>query len=190
MKRQKVIKPILSAMFLALGLVLPFLTGQIQHIGNMLLPMHIPVLLCGFICGWQYGISVGFIMPLMRSALFGMPVMFPNAVAMAFELAAYGFLSGFLFHKARWQCIRSLYRCLIITMLGGRVIWGIAMAVIMGLGSGVFTVEAFMAGAFLNSIPGIIAQLILIPAVMLALDKTHLVPMKNNKHKHKHCEKT
>ena len=169
-------------MLLGLGLVLPFLTGQIQSIGNMLLPMHIPVLLCGFICGPQYGITVGFILPLMRSSLFGMPVMFPGAVAMAFELASYGFLSGFLFRKARWQCIRSLYRCLIITMLGGRIIWGIAMAVIMGLSAGTFTIEAFFAGAFINAIPGIIVQLVLIPAVMLALDKTHLVPMKKHKH--------
>ena len=184
MSKQKIFKPVLSAMLLAIGLVLPFLTGQIQSIGNMLLPMHIPVLLCGFICGWQYGISVGFILPLMRSAIFGMPVMFPNAVAMAFELASYGFLSGFLFCKARWQCICSLYRCLILTMLGGRIVWGIAQAIILGLSSSTFTFQAFIAGAFLNSIPGIIVQLILIPAVMLALDKTHLVPMKNNGHKH------
>ena len=181
--KNKLFKPVLSAMLLALGLVLPFLTGQIQSIGNMLLPMHIPVLLCGFICGPQYGITVGFIMPLMRSALFGMPVMFPGAIAMAFELGAYGLLSGFLFRKAKWQCIRSLYRSLIMTMLGGRIVWGIAMAIIMYASSGVFTLKAFLAGAFTNAIPGIIIQLIIIPAVMLALDKTHLVTMKKHKHK-------
>lgn len=176
-------------MLLALGLVLPFLTGQIQHIGNMLLPMHIPVLLCGFICGWQYGISIGFILPLMRSALFGMPVMFPNAVSMAFELACYGFLAGFLFQRAKWQCIRSLYRCLVLTMLGGRIVWGIAQAALFGFDRTAFTFQAFIAGAFLNSVPGIVLQLILIPAVMLALDKTHLVPLKNSRHRHGHCSK-
>ncbi|MBQ3005846.1 MAG: ECF transporter S component [Clostridia bacterium] len=168
----------LSAMFIAIGIVLPFFTGQIQQIGNMLLPMHIPVLLCGFICGWQYGATVGFILPLMRSALFTMPVMFPNAVSMAFELATYGFLAGFLFTHAKWKCMKSLYRCLIITMLGGRVVWGVVHAILLGMGDNAFTLTAFLTSAFLNAIPGIILQLVLIPAIMLVLDKTHLVPMK------------
>lgn len=178
MKNKKLVNLILAALFLGIGLVLPFLTGQIQKIGNMLLPMHIPVLLCGFICGPQYGLLIGAILPVMRSAIFGMPVMYPNAVAMAFELAAYGFISGFLFSRAKWQCVRSLYRCLVAAMIGGRVVWGVAQCILLGLGS--FTVEMFIAGAFLNAIPGIILQLVLIPAVMLALDKTHLVPMKKH----------
>ena len=90
-----------SAMFIALGLVLPFLTGQIPQFGNMLLPMHIPVILCGLICGWRYGAIVGFVLPLLRYALFGMPVLFPTGIAMSFELAAYGFFSGFLYEKSR-----------------------------------------------------------------------------------------
>ena len=60
---------VLAAMFLAIGLVLPFFTGQIPQIGSMLLPMHLPVLLCGLICGWQYGVVVGFVAPLMHAAL-------------------------------------------------------------------------------------------------------------------------
>jgi len=72
-------------MFIAIGLVLPFFTGQIPQIGRMLLPMHIPVFLCGLICGWKYGLMVGFILPLLRYAVFGMPVIFPNGIAMAFE---------------------------------------------------------------------------------------------------------
>ncbi len=175
-------KLIISAMLLAIGLILPFFTGQIQQIGNMLLPMHIPVMLCGLICGWQYGLAVGFIMPLMRSFLFGMPVLYPNALAMAFELCTYGFVIGFLFSNARWQCIRSLYRCLIISMLSGRIVWGIVQAVLLGMGESGFTISMFISGAFLNAIPGIIAQLILIPLIMLALDKTHLVPMKKCRH--------
>lgn len=178
MKNKKLVNLILAALFLGIGLVLPLLTGQIQKIGNMLLPMHIPVLLCGFICGPQYGVLVGAVLPVMRSAIFGMPVMYPNAVAMAFELAAYGFISGFLFKRAKWQCIRSLYRCLVAAMLGGRAVWGIAQAVLLGFDG--FTVSAFIAGAFLNAVPGIILQLVLIPAIMLALDKTHLVPMKKH----------
>lgn len=52
-----------SALFLALAMVLPFLTGQIPEIGSMLCPMHIPALLCGFMCGWPWGLAVGFISP-------------------------------------------------------------------------------------------------------------------------------
>ena len=179
MKKNELKNLVIAAMLLALGLVLPFLTGQIQQIGNMLLPMHFPVILCGLICGWKYGLGVGFILPLLRSALFSMPVMYPNAFAMAFELAAYGFFVGFLFSHAKWQCIKSLYRCLIISMLLGRVVWGVVMTVILGLGADGFTLTAFLTSAFINAIPGIVAQLILIPAIMLALDKTHFVRFKN-----------
>lgn len=173
MKNKKLVNLILAALFLGIGLVLPFVTGQIQKIGNMLLPMHIPVLLCGFICGPQFGILVGFVLPLMRSALFGMPVMYPDAVAMAFELAAYGFVSGFIFGKAKGKGIISVYGSLVAAMLTGRVIWGIARALLLGLDG--FTFKMFIAGAFVNAVPGIILQLILIPAVVLALDKTNLI---------------
>lgn len=178
MKKSELNNLIISAMLLAIGLVLPFFTGQIQQIGNMILPMHFPVILCGLICGWKYGLGVGFIMPILRSALFSMPVMYPSAVAMAFELASYGFFVGFLFTKAKWQCIKSLYRCLIMSMVLGRVVWGIAMTVLLGFGADGFTFSAFLSGALLNAIPGIIAQLILIPGIMLALNRTHLVHFK------------
>ncbi len=181
MKRNKYIQNLtLSAMFLAVGLVLPFLTGQIKQIGNMLLPMHIPVLLCGLICGWQYGGIVGLILPLLRNVLFGMPPM-PNAVSMAFELAAYGFVIGFLYNTSRWKCIFSLYRSMLISMVAGRVVWGVVQAVILGIGGTGFTFKMFMAGAFLNAIPGIILQLILIPAIMVALNRTGLVPFSKKK---------
>lgn len=179
---KKINKLVLSAMLLAVGIILPFLTGQLQQFGNMLLPMHIPVMLCGLICGQWYGLTIGFILPIMRSGLFGMPAIFPNAVSMAFELAAYGFIIGYLFSHAKWQCIRSLYRCLITAMLGGRFIWGIVNAILVGISGGIFTPEIFITSAFLNAIPGIIIQLILIPSIMLALHKTHLVPFRKNKH--------
>lgn len=170
-----------AALFLALGMVLPLLTGQIQQIGNKLLPMHIPVMLCGLICGWKYGLCVGAVLPIVRSLFFTMPVLYPTAVAMSFELAAYGFLLGFLFSHARWQCVRSLYRCLIAAMLGGRVLWGAVMALLMGVSGETFTFQAFFAGAFLNAVPGIVLQLVLIPSVMLLLDRTHLVPFQRGR---------
>lgn len=166
----------LAAMFLALGMVLPFATGQIPQIGNMLLPMHIPVLLCGLICGWQYGAVVGFILPLFRSVVFGAPVFFPNATAMAFELMTYGLVAGLLYGRSKWQCIRTLYRCLIAAMLAGRLVWGTVQVIQLGISGSGFTWQMFLAGAFLNAIPGIVAQLILIPTIMVALNRTGLVP--------------
>lgn len=174
----------LSAMFLALGLVLPFLTGQIPQIGSMLLPMHIPVFLCGLICGWQYGAVVGFILPLLRSALFGAPVMFPAATAMAFELMTYGLVAGIMYGLSRWQCIVSLYRSLIVAMLAGRAVWGIVQVIQLGFSGSEFTWKMFISGALLNAIPGIIVQFVLIPAIMAALNRTGLVPYK------KHPKKT
>ena len=170
---------LLAALFLAIGLVLPFFTGQIKEIGNMLLPMHLPVFLCALICGWQYGTAVGFIMPLLRFALFSMPRM-PTALAMAFEMAAYAFAAGFLYSRARWQCTRMLYRSLII-----------AMIVLLGLSGGAFTWQMFISGAFLNAIPGIILQLVLIPAIMVALDRAKLVPFRRSEENpHTHREET
>lgn len=176
----KIKKLTLAAMFMAIGMVLPFLTGQIPQIGNMLLPMHIPVLLCGLICGWKYGAVVGFISPLLRSIIFTMPPFYPVAIAMAFELAAYGFIAGFLYKRSRWQCVFALYRCLIAAMIGGRIVWGVAQVVLLGLRSMPFTWQAFIAGAVLNAIPGIVLQLILIPTIMVALNKTGLVPFAKN----------
>ena len=177
-KNKSLLNIVLSAMFLAIALILPFLTGQIKDFGSMLLPMHIPVMLCGLVCGWQYGLTIGAIAPLLRSALFGMPVMFPSAISMAFELATYGFVIGIIFQKARWKCIKSLYRCLIISMVSGRIVWGIVQCILLGLGENGFTISMFVSGAIVKAIPGIILQLMLIPTVMLMLGKTHLVHMK------------
>lgn len=165
---------VLAAMFLALGIVLPFFTGQIPQIGSMLLPMHLPVLVCGLICGWQYGTVVGFVLPLMRMSMFGMPPLL-TAVAMAFELAAYGGIAGFLYNRSRWQCVVALYRSLVIAMIGGRIVWGAVRVLMTGVAGEAFTWQMFMAGAFLNAIPGIILQLVLIPALMVALHRTGMV---------------
>lgn len=165
---------VLAAMFLALALVLPFLTGQIPQIGGMLLPMHLPVFLCGLICGWQYGAVVGFVAPLMRMALFGMPPLVA-AVAMAFELAAYGGIAGFLYNRSRWQCVVALYRALLAAMVGGRIVWAAVRVVMTGVASVPFTWQIFLTEALVNAIPGIILQLVFIPVLMVALDRTGMV---------------
>lgn len=169
----------LTAMFLAIGIILPFFTGQIPQIGAMLLPMHLPVFLCTLICGWKWGLPMAFILPLMRSVLFGMPVIYPSALAMAFELATYAFVAGFMYEKSRWQCIRALYRSLLTAMAAGRIVWGIAQTILLGISGSAFSFQAFISGALLNAVPGIILQLILVPAVLVALNRTKLVPFKH-----------
>lgn len=179
-RKSNIINLTLAAMFMALGLVLPFLTGQIQQIGSMLLPMHLPVLLCGLICGWKYGATIGFLLPLLRYFLFGMPPIFPVGIAMAFELLTYGLVVGFMYSHSRWQCIISLYRSLLTAMIAGRIVWGTVEIMLLGLGENGFTWQAFMAGAFLNAVPGIVLQLVAVPAIMIALNKTGLVRFRKN----------
>ncbi len=178
MNMQNIKNLTLAATFMAVGLLLPFLTGQIQVIGNMLLPMHIPVLLCGLICGWKYGALVGLVLPVTRFMLFGMPPLYPVGIAMTFELAAYGLVVGFLYGRSRWQCVVALYRSMLAAMITGRVVWGVAQTLLLGLGENGFTLRIFMAGALLNAIPGIVVQLTLIPLIMVALNRTGIVPFR------------
>ncbi len=169
-KMNSLIKLVLSAMFLALAITLPFLTGQLHEIGNALCPMHIPVFLCGFFCGPFYGLAVGFIAPLLRFALFGMPPLIPMGVAMSFELAAYGVISGAMYKALRGKKF-GIYISLISAMLCGRLVWGAARTVFYGLGKAEFGFAAFIAGGFTNAVPGIILQLVLIPVAVMAVEK-------------------
>lgn len=172
MKRNQLINLALSAMFLALAFVMPFLTGQIQQIGNMLCPMHIPVILCGFVCGGPWGLAVGFIAPFLRSLILGMPPMYPVAFAMAFELAAYGLLSGVLyrvFPKKKGY----IYLSLIISMIIGRLVWGVVQFLCAGLDASAFGFASFWAGAVANAIPGIVLQLVIIPVAVMLFEKNN-----------------
>lgn len=174
MKKSPTKNLVLAGLFLALGLLFPFLTGQIPEIGSKMLPMHIPVLLCGFVCGWPYGLVVGFVTPVFRSLLFGMPPMFPAAAAMAFELAVYGFMTGLLYKLLPKKNV-FIFVTLIVSMIAGRIVWGAASYILYGLNNTAFTWEIFAAGAFLNAIPGIVIQIVLIPAVVIALKKAKLI---------------
>lgn len=169
-KKNNLFLLMLSAMLLAMALYLPFLTGQIPEIGNMLCPMHLPVLLCGFLCGPMYGLVVGFVSPLLRFLLFGVPPLIPKGISMCFELAVYGFVSGLLYRKLPRKKL-SIYIALFGAMTSGRIVWGIARTLFFRLGSSEFGWEAFMAGAFLTAIPGIIVQIILIPVIVMALEE-------------------
>ena len=162
-----------AALYLAIAMVLPFITGQIPSVGNALSPMHLPVLLCGFMCGWPWGVAVGFIAPLLRSVTFGMPAMFPSAVGMAFELMVYGGMAGFL-HRKLPRKKGGTYAVLLISMISGRIVWGVVRVILAGLSGSSFTWALFLAGAVTNAIPGIILQLVLIPILVSVLERAGL----------------
>lgn len=171
MQKKHLKQLILSAFFLALGIVLPFLTMQIKEIGDTLLPMHLPVLLCGAICGWKYGFAIGLILPPFRSLLFGMPPLYPNAVWMAVELSVYGLVFGLLCRRLGKKHIGLLYASLLSAMLAGRIAWGITKGILLGIGGKTFPVSAFIAGGFVDALPGILLQLVLIPFILKITEK-------------------
>ena len=144
---------VLAALFLALAFVLPMVTGHVPQVGNMLCPMHFPILLCGFVLGGPWGLAVGFAAPLLRSVLFGMPPLYPIALSMAFELAAYGAVSGWLYRRVK-HTLPMTYAA---------------------LGGSSFPFSAFLSGALFTAVPGIIAQLVLIPLIVTALQKAKVI---------------
>lgn len=165
---------VLAALFLALAFLLPMITGHIPQVGSMLCPMHFPVLLAGFVLGGPWGLAVGFVAPLLRSVLFGMPPMFPTAISMAFELATYGFVSGVVYRKVQ-HTLPMTYVTLLTAMVTGRIVWGVVRFILAGLTGSSFPFSAFLSGALLTALPGIIAQLILIPLIITALQKSRVL---------------
>jgi len=165
---------VLTGLFIALGLVLPFFTGQIPSIGNKLLPMHLPVFLGGFILGGPIGLVVGLITPILRSILFGMPPFYPVAIAMSFELATYGGVAGFLFRKNSESTL-NIYASLLMAMIAGRIVWGVAMLVLLSVNGAAFTLKMFIGSALINSVPGLIAQIVIIPVLLISLKSANLL---------------
>lgn len=168
---------VLAALFLAVGTVLPSLTGAIKEIGDSLLPMHLVILLCGIVCGWKYGLFIGLILPFFRTIFFGMPPVYPNAVWMALELATYGLVIGAMYAARKKYSRIYLFICLISAMLAGRIVWGISKAILLGIASKPFGFGAFIAGGFVDAVPGIIIQLVLIPIIVELIERRRL---KNN----------
>ncbi|MBQ2987490.1 MAG: ECF transporter S component [Clostridia bacterium] len=165
-----------SAMMLAIALLLPFLTGQLPSVGKMLAPMHLPVLLCGLICGPIFGFAVGAVAAPLRFVLFGAPQM-PNVLYMTSELAAYGLLSG-IFSRILPRRKLSLYVSLILSMIGGRIAYAIIF-ISINL-SNAKTVEALIlpiiSATVLTAWPGMILQIVIIPTLLIVLEKAKIIP--------------
>lgn len=164
---------VFTAVCIAIGLLLPQLVKfvPIAYPGAVLLPMHIPVLVCGFLCGWRYGAIAGIFTPLIASLLTGMPPLFPTAVSMMVELAAYGILTGLLYKLTNGKIFISL----IGAMLGGRIILGIVNALLFSIADNAYGLTLFISGAFVTALPGIIIQLILVPIIIRSLQRANLI---------------
>ena len=166
---------VFSSVCLSLCMVLPFLTGQIPQVGNMLCPMHIPVLLAGFLCGPWWAMAVGLIAPGLRYLIFSVPPLMPTGLCMSFELLSYGLVSGLLYQILPRKK-SSIYASLIGAMLAGRIVWGIVAVIVYGTINLPFTWTIFFTSAFLNAIPGIIVHIILIPVLVFAMQKAKIIP--------------
>lgn len=161
---------VISALLLALGLVLPSFF-HLFGAGPVFLPMHLPVLICGLACGAPYGAACGLILPYLSSVLTGMPPLYPTAVSMSLELCTYGLVTGLLFQKLK----QNLYVSLVVSMLCGRAVSGLANAVLLGMAGKPYGLATFLTASFVSGLPGILIQLIVVPVVVALLIKIRLV---------------
>lgn len=175
MKKISVVKKsIITAVCIALCYVVPLLFHGVQNAGRVFLPMHLPVFLCGLICGWQYGLLCGLAGPALSSLLTSMPpaAMLPS---MMLELAVYGCISGLMMRFIRTKnTYADLYISLIAALLCGRVVAGLMQALIFSKGA--YSMTAWVSGYVVTSWPGTLIQLVLLPSVVFALMKAHLIP--------------
>ena len=173
MKNNQTRNLVFTALCIAIGLLLPQIVNviPISYPGSILLPMHIPVLICGFVCGARYGALSGAILPLLAFALTGMPPIFPTGVSMMVELATYGMLTGLLYKYSNGKIFLSL----IGAMIGGRIVYGLVNTILFSIADQPFGIAIFISGAFVTALPGIIIQLIFIPSIIYALKRTNIV---------------
>lgn len=169
---------VITAVLLALGMVLPFLTGQIPTVGQMISPLHIPVFICGLTCGWGWGAALGVVLPLLRSVVFGMPPLVAVGIPMAVEMAVYGAVTGLLYRllRRRFPALAGMLAAMLLAMIAGRIVGGAAKALVMGLQGTGYTFSAFIAGYFTGTAVGAAVHLVLCPIVALTLEKAKLSP--------------
>ena len=177
---------VITAALLAVGMVLPFITGQIQAIARIISPLHIPALICGLCCGWKWGLGLGAVLPILRGLTLGLPPFPTNALPMAFELGTYGMAAGLLYPLffrllRKKNHLPALLSALIAAMVLGRITGGAAKGALLSFGvigsSSPYTFAAFFAGYFASTALGALIHALVIPAVVLALEKARLSPL-------------
>jgi len=168
---------------------------SIPRAGSIVLPMHIPVLLAGLICGWMFGLVAGITGPLLSHLFTQMPPV-PIVFIMMIELGVYGLVAGMVIQFIRTnRSSIDLYIALIIAMMAGRIVAGAAMALYFYQGSyiagsyidGIYTggsyttsyaIGAWITSYFVTSLPGIVIQLAFIPSVVMALERERVIPLR------------
>ena len=172
---------VFCALCMALGLVLPMAFHVIPNAGSIFLPMHIPILLCGLLCGPYYGLLCGFLVPILSSILTGMPPA-PVLPGMICELAVYGTISGFMSRHIQLKNeLASVYVQLLTAMITGRIVYGILNALVFAAGK--YSLSIFIGTAFVTALPGIVIQLIFLPTIVVILNKvSHKVFVKAVQH--------
>ena len=165
----------LCAVCIALCYVLPIAFHSVG-LGSILSPMHIPVLLCGLICGGGAGLLCGLVGPVLSSLLSGMPPML-MLVRMIPELCVYGLVAGVVMkHLHTGSNAKDVYISMIVAMVAGRIVGGIATAVFFAVTSGVYSLALWFASYFVESVPAIAIHLVLVPILVFSLQKARLIP--------------
>ncbi len=170
--RNSLYNMILTALFIALAIVLPtIISANSPDLARTLCPMHIPIFICGAVCGWQWGMMAGVISPLLRSVLFSAPILYPNAVAMAFELSAYAVIIALMLRllAGKLERLASVYVSMVVAMIFGRLVFAMAKFALLGIDGQAYTWSLFMSEAVLSAGPAIVLQFAVIPPIVYAL---------------------
>lgn len=164
---------VIAAVCAALGVVLPMAFHALPGAGNVWLPMHIPVMICGLVAGPVAGAATGVLAPVLSSLLTGMPAA-PILPSMTCELVAYGLVSGMLARLVRTGRLAvDLYVSLVGAMIVGRIVGGALQALIFSQGT--YSLAAWMSGYFVTGAPGIVLQLVVVVPIVAALERAGLV---------------
>lgn len=178
MKKKDLYRMVTTAVLLAIGMVLPFLTGQMQAFGKLISPLHIPVFICGLTCGPVWGAALGLVLPILRSVVFGMPRLMPTAVTMMGEMAMYGLITGLmdpiLCRVLKRHRLWAMLLSLVIAMLAGRAAGGVVNAAILSAQGSGYSFAMFVASYFSSTLVGAAIHLVVVPVVVLALEKARL----------------
>ena len=177
MKRWDIKRVCIAAVCIALCYVLPVALHGVA-LGSALSPMHIPVLLCGLACDGGYGVLCGLLGPILSHVLSGMPPV-PMLVRMIPELMTYGLAAGLFkgrFHSGK--PVFDLYASLILAMLLGRIVGGVATAIFFLVTADTYSVKLWVTGYFVEALPGIVAHLLVVPALYQTLRKAGVIPVR------------
>lgn len=158
-----------TALFLALAIVLPVGLHAFVVGGRVFLPMHFPVLLAGFLTGPYSGLVVGLLAPGISYLITGMPPTYAVPL-MSLELPLYGLVAGLAYLRLRL----NIYVALLAAIIVGRLMFGLGLLVLGLFVELPYNVAFFFsaAGPIVSGLPGIVAQIVLVPIIVAAVRRS------------------